>query len=57
MNVKRSEITQLETLYDTKIVFDFDNHYSLHEPSIEANTSKKEFSLAEEKDKSKTTPN
>ena len=34
MNEKRVEINKLEEKYDSKILFDFDNHYSLHEPTI-----------------------
>ncbi len=35
MNEKRVEINQLEATYKSKIAFVFDNHYSLHEPTIE----------------------
>ena len=35
MNEKRTEINLLETKYASKIAFIFDNHYSLHEPTIE----------------------
>tara|TARA_Y100001970_G_C14237985_1_gene863085 strand:- start:320 stop:2299 length:1980 start_codon:yes stop_codon:yes gene_type:complete len=35
MNEKRTEINELELKYNSKISFVFDNHYSLHEPSIE----------------------
>ena len=34
MNEKRIEINKLEEKYNSKILFDFDNHYSLHEPVI-----------------------
>ena len=34
MNEKRIEINKLEEKYNSKILFDFDNHYSLHEPTI-----------------------
>ena len=34
MNKKRIEINKLEEKYNSKILFDFDNHYSLHEPII-----------------------
>ena len=34
MNEKRVEINKLEEKYNSKILFDFDNHYSLHEPTI-----------------------
>ena len=34
MNEKRMEINNLEKKYNSKIIFDFDNHYSLHEPVI-----------------------
>ena len=34
MNEKRIEINKLEEKYSSKILFDFDNHYSLHEPVI-----------------------
>ncbi len=34
MNEKRMEINKLEEKYNSKILFDFDNHYSLHEPTI-----------------------
>ncbi len=34
MNEKRVEINNLEEKYDSKILFDFNNHYSLHEPTI-----------------------
>ena len=34
MNEKRVEINNLEEKYNSKILFDFDNHYSLHEPTI-----------------------
>ena len=34
MNEKRIEINKLEEKYDSKILFDFDNHFSLHEPVI-----------------------
>ncbi len=34
MNEKREEINNLEEKYNSKILFDFDNHYSLHEPTI-----------------------
>jgi len=34
MNEKRIEINKLEEKYSSKILFDFDNHYSLHEPTI-----------------------
>ena len=40
MNIKRVEINQLENNYNSKIQFNFDNHYSLHEPSIEIDNSK-----------------
>ena len=36
MNEKRNEINNLESLYDSKINFTFDNHYSLHEPTVES---------------------
>ena len=34
MNEKRIEINKLEEKYNSKILFDFDNHFSLHEPVI-----------------------
>ncbi len=34
MNEKRLEINKLEEKHNSKILFDFDNHYSLHEPTI-----------------------
>ncbi|MFL2510157.1 MAG: ribonuclease E/G [Alphaproteobacteria bacterium] len=34
MNEKRIIINKLEEKYSSKILFDFDNHYSLHEPVI-----------------------
>ena len=34
MNEKRIAINKLEEKYNSKILFDFDNHYSLHEPVI-----------------------
>jgi len=40
MNIKRVEINQLENNYNSKIQFNFDNHYLLHEPSIEIENSK-----------------
>ena len=35
INDKREEIHQLEIQNKIKIIFDFDNHFSLHEPKIE----------------------
>ena len=40
MNKKRLEINQLELLYQCKILFIFDNHFSLHEPLINVNEQK-----------------
>ena len=40
MNEKREEINHLEMQNDCKIMFNFDNHYSLHEPLIELNNAK-----------------
>ena len=40
INVKRGEINLLEIKYDSKIHFNFDDHYSLHEPSIEVDKNK-----------------
>ena len=40
INEKRTEIQQLETLNECEIIFNFDNHYSLHEPSIEVENEK-----------------
>ncbi len=34
MNEKRLEINNLEEKYSAKIIFIFDNHYSLHEPTL-----------------------
>ena len=36
MNEKRNEINNLELLYNSKINFTFDNHYSLREPTVES---------------------
>ena len=35
INIKREEINNLESTYKNKIIFTFDDHYSLHEPSIQ----------------------
>ena len=35
INNKNKEITELENMYNSKITFIFDNHYSMHEPSVE----------------------
>jgi len=35
MNEKRAEINELENHYDSKIIFVFDNHYSLREPTVD----------------------
>jgi ribonuclease E len=35
INNKNKEITELENINKSKITFIFDNHYSLHEPSVE----------------------
>jgi ribonuclease E len=35
INNKNKEITELENMYKSKITFIFDNHFSLHEPSVE----------------------
>jgi len=40
MNEKREEINRLEVQNDCKIMFYFDNYYSLHEPLIELNNAK-----------------
>ena len=40
MNEKREEINHLEMQNDCKIMFNFDNHFSLHEPLIELNNAK-----------------
>jgi ribonuclease E len=42
INKKRLEINQLELLYKCKILFIFDNHFSLHEPLININEQKSE---------------
>ena len=39
INDKKDEIYQLENQYDCKIFFNFYNHYSLHEPTIEIENS------------------
>ncbi len=41
MNEKRDEINKLEEKYSSKILFDFDNHYYLHEPTINEMEDKK----------------
>ncbi|MDC0192687.1 ribonuclease E/G [Alphaproteobacteria bacterium] len=41
MNEKRDEINKLEEKHSSKILFDFDNHYSLHEPTINEVDDKK----------------
>ena len=35
INNKNKEITELEKIYKSKITFNFDNQFSLHEPSVE----------------------
>ena len=35
INNKNKEITELEDIYKSKITFNFDNQFSLHEPSVE----------------------
>jgi hypothetical protein len=42
INKKRFEINQLELLYKCKILFVFDNHFSLHEPLINVIEQKSE---------------
>ena len=40
VNDKREEINFLEKQHDCKIIFNFDNHYLLHEPTIELENQK-----------------
>ena len=40
MNSKRNEIQQIELKYESKIIFNFDNHYSLHEPTVNLENEK-----------------
>ncbi len=47
INVKKNEILTLEQNFDSKIIFNFDNQYSLHDPLIEIDDGKTEI----EKDK------
>ncbi|MDC1060125.1 Rne/Rng family ribonuclease [Alphaproteobacteria bacterium] len=35
INNKNKEVTELENIYNSKITFTFDNHFSLHEPLVE----------------------
>ena len=35
INNKNKELTELENMYKSKITFNFDNQFSLHEPSVE----------------------
>jgi len=42
MNDKHIEIYQLEEEHKCKVIFNFDNHYSLHEPTINIEDHKKE---------------
>ncbi len=61
MNEKRMEINKLEEKYNSKILFDFDNHYSLHEPAIneieEINITKTKNKNSEKKSLKKKLPN
>ena len=46
INKKRDEIQEIENAGECKIIFNFDNHYSLHEPDINfLNNSNKEIKL------------
>ena len=55
MNHKRKEINNLELSYESKITFVFDNHYSLHEPTIDVlNKEKNKIKKNKEKDKNES---
>ncbi len=49
LNVKKEEIIFLETNYNSKINFNFDNQFSLHDPIIELEKNKDEVVKDEEK--------
>ena len=60
MNEKRNEINKLEEKYSSKIIFDFDNHFSLHEPVIneieEQKIAKIKSKISEKKSLKKKSP-
>ncbi len=47
INLNKNEIISLENTYDSKINFNFNNHYSLHDPIIEAEDANTENSYKE----------
>ncbi len=53
INNKNHEITEIEKLYNSKITFIFDLQFSLHEPLIELDSSKKRYNEKDEKDEKK----
>jgi len=55
INDKRKEIHQMENQHDSKIFFNFDNHYSLHEPKIEVENEKLENIKDKNSEKTKST--
>ncbi len=53
-NEKRDEINQIENENESKIIFNFENHYSLHEPSIDIINEKSKENNVKKNDKLKT---
>ncbi len=45
LNIKKSEIINLENIYNSKINFNFSNQYSLHDPIVELEKINKEVKL------------
>ena len=53
INNKNKEITELENIYKSKITFNFDNQFSLHEPLVEAHGKIKNVDNENKKSKTK----